>query len=132
MYYYSVMATLIRFKGETGYVQQNKLLLVQLFKIIRRNGAQLSTFMDTFLRAQELLIPQYESTKGSRTPTWLVKLGDMPWEEYRDAIWMCRDGIKKAKAETVLNLARLMKNTMKEFCSTLTRRERPNRLHPLQ
>lgn len=33
----------------------------------------------------------------------------MAWEEYRGAIWMCRNGIRKAKAQMELNLVRDMK-----------------------
>jgi len=38
------------------------------------------------------------------------KQGHVAWEEYRDAVWMCRDGIRKAKAQMDLNLARDVKN----------------------
>lgn len=37
------------------------------------------------------------------------KQGHMAWEEYRGAIWMCRNGIRKAKAQMELNLVRDMK-----------------------
>jgi len=34
------------------------------------------------------------------------KQGRITWEEYRDAVWTCRDGIRKAKAQMELNSAR--------------------------
>ena len=30
----------------------------------------------------------------------------MCWEKYRDAVWLCRHGVRKAKAQLELNLAR--------------------------
>ena len=36
-------------------------------------------------------------------------------EEYRNAVWTCRDGIRKAKAQMELNLARDVKNNMEGF-----------------
>jgi len=38
------------------------------------------------------------------------KQGQVTWEKYRDAAWLCRDGIGKAKARMELNLARDAKN----------------------
>ena len=74
-------------------------------------------FKNTFLGAQELSILQHKkSGKGGRRLAWLkkyiqVKLRNknemcrqwkqecVTWEEYRDAIQMCRGGIRKAKAQ---------------------------------
>ena len=39
----------------------------------------------------------------------------MGWEEYRDAVWMCRDGVRNAKAQMELNLARDLKNNKRGF-----------------
>lgn len=50
----------------------------------------------------------------------------MSWEEYRDAIQTCRDGIRKAKAEMELNLVRDVKNN-KGSTGTLVREERQGR-----
>jgi len=36
--------------------------------------------------------------------------GHLSWEEYRGADWMCRDGIRKAKPQLELYLARDAKN----------------------
>lgn len=83
--------------------------------------------MNIFLRAQDLYIPKYKKpSRGGRKleslcKDPLVKLrekkgmhrqwkqGHVAWEEYRDAIRMCRDGIRKAKAWLELHLARDVK-----------------------
>ena len=38
------------------------------------------------------------------------KQGHVTWKEYRDAVWTCRDGTRKAKAQMELNLARDVNN----------------------
>jgi len=38
------------------------------------------------------------------------KHGQLSCKEYRDAAWLCRDGVRKAKAHLKLNLARGAKN----------------------
>ena len=43
------------------------------------------------------------------------KQGHVAWEEYRDAVQMCRDGIRKAKAQMEMNSARDAKNNKKGF-----------------
>lgn len=43
------------------------------------------------------------------------KQGHVPWEEYRNAMRVCRVKIRKAKALTELNLMRDAKNTKKGF-----------------
>jgi len=43
------------------------------------------------------------------------KQGQVFWEEYRDAAWLCRDGVRKAKAWLELNLPRGAKNNKKGF-----------------
>jgi len=82
---------------------------------------------------QELSIPRCKKSgrEGKRWP-WLsqdllIKLkgkkelhrqwmqGQVSWEEYRDAAWLCRGGIRKAKARMQLNLARDAKNNKKGF-----------------
>ncbi|KFQ75881.1 hypothetical protein N337_12379, partial [Phoenicopterus ruber ruber] len=102
---------------------------------LRDKGAEQSwkLFKDIFLTAQELSIPTCnKSGKGGRRPAWLSKVllvklkhkkemqkqwnqGHVSWEEYRDAAQMCRDGIRKAKAQLELNLAKNMKNDDKGF-----------------
>jgi len=43
------------------------------------------------------------------------KQQQMSWEEYRDTALLCREGIRKAKAQLELNLARDAKNNNKGF-----------------
>ncbi|KAK4816288.1 hypothetical protein QYF61_014586 [Mycteria americana] len=43
------------------------------------------------------------------------KQGQVTWEEYRDTARLCRDGVRKAKAQLELNLARDAKNNKKGF-----------------
>jgi len=43
------------------------------------------------------------------------KQGQVSWEEYRDAVWLCRDEVRKAKLQLELNLARDAKNNKKVF-----------------
>ncbi|PKU31931.1 hypothetical protein llap_17764 [Limosa lapponica baueri] len=113
---------------------------VQLFKELVEGtpadkGAEESWQLlnNIFLRVQELSVPiRKKSGKEGRRPPWLsknllVKLkckkemhrqwnqGHVSWEEYRDTARMCRDGIRKAKAQLELNLASDMKNNKKGF-----------------
>ncbi|KFQ74137.1 hypothetical protein N335_02350, partial [Phaethon lepturus] len=102
---------------------------------LRDKGAEQGwqIFKDAFHRAQDLLIPRYrKSGKEGKRPAWLsqdllVKLkgkkemhrqwkqGQVSWDEYRDAAWLHRDGVRKAKARLELNLARDAKNNKKGF-----------------
>jgi len=43
------------------------------------------------------------------------KQGQVTWEEYRDAARLCRDGVRKTKAQMELNLARDAVNNKKGF-----------------
>ena len=43
------------------------------------------------------------------------KQGQVTWEEYRDAARLCRDGVRKAKAQLELDLARDTKKNKKTF-----------------
>ncbi|KAK4810519.1 LOW QUALITY PROTEIN: hypothetical protein QYF61_004482, partial [Mycteria americana] len=102
---------------------------------LRDKGAEQSwqLFKDVFLRVQELSVLMCKkSGKEGRRPAWLSKdlllkvqrkkemhrqwnQGCVSWEEYRDTAWMCRDGIRKAKAQLELNMARDEKNYKKGF-----------------
>ena len=102
---------------------------------LRGKGAEQSwqLFKDIFLRVQEVLIPTCnKSGSEGRRQTWLTKdllvklkckkemhgqwnQGQVSWEKYRDAAWMCRVGIRRAKAQLELNLARDVKNSKKGF-----------------
>ncbi|KFQ85226.1 hypothetical protein N337_10020, partial [Phoenicopterus ruber ruber] len=104
-------------------------------EFLRDKGAEQSwqIFKEAFHRAQELSIPGCKkSGKEGKRPAWLsrdllVKLkgkkemhrqwkqGQVSWEEYRDAAWLCRYGVRKAKAWMELNLARDAKNNKRGF-----------------
>ena len=43
------------------------------------------------------------------------KQGRVTWEYYRDAARLCRDGVRKTKAELELELARSAKKNKKSF-----------------
>ena len=43
------------------------------------------------------------------------KQEQVSWEEYRDAAWLCRGGVRRAKVQLELNLARNAKNNKKGF-----------------
>ena len=88
---------------------------------------------EALLRAQELSIPRCsKSGKEGKRLAWLnqdqlVKLeskkemhrqwkqGQVTWEQYRDAARLCRDGIRKAKDQLEMDLARGAKNNKKGF-----------------
>ncbi|XP_048788476.1 uncharacterized protein LOC125687389 [Lagopus muta] len=90
-------------------------------------------FKDALLEAQEVSIPLNKKVgRRGRKPAWLSKdllrelrakkgvyklwkQGCVTWEEYRDAVRTCRRGIREAKAQTELNLARDVKNNKKTF-----------------
>ncbi|KAK4825261.1 hypothetical protein QYF61_025722 [Mycteria americana] len=104
---------------------------------LRDKGAEQSwqIFKDAINRAQELSITSCKkSGKEGKRPAWmspdlLVKLkgkkemhrqwkqGQVSWEEYRDTAWLCRGGVRKAKAQLELNLAKDAKNNKKGFYS---------------
>ncbi|XP_069631231.1 LOW QUALITY PROTEIN: uncharacterized protein [Haliaeetus albicilla] len=90
-----------------------------------------------------------KSGKEGRRPAWLGKdllvelkrkkemhrqwkRGHASWEEYRDAARVCRDGIRKAKAQLELNLARDVKNHKEGFyrCVGQKRKSKENVRHP--
>ncbi|KAJ7396532.1 hypothetical protein BTVI_144293 [Pitangus sulphuratus] len=54
----------------------------------------------------------------------------MTWEEYRDEVQLCRDGVRKAKAKLKLNLARDPTSSRKGFYSVLE--VHPNPYFPTQ
>jgi len=90
-------------------------------------------FEDAFHRTQELSVPRCKkSGKEGKTPAWLsrdllVKLkgkrelhrqwkqGQVSWEECRVAAQVCRDELRRAKAQLEMNLARDAKNNKKGF-----------------
>ncbi|KAK4823022.1 LOW QUALITY PROTEIN: hypothetical protein QYF61_024824 [Mycteria americana] len=60
---------------------------------------------------QDLLV----KLKGKKEMHSQWKKGQVSWEEYRDAARLCRNGVRKAKAQLELNLARDTKNNKKGF-----------------
>ena len=99
----------------------------------RRAEQNWQIFKDAFHRAQEPSIPRCKkSGNEGKGRTWLsrdplVKLegkkemrrqwkqGRVSWEEYRHASLLCRDSVRKAKAQLKLNLAGGAKNNKKGF-----------------
>ncbi|KFZ65688.1 hypothetical protein N338_12981, partial [Podiceps cristatus] len=101
----------------------------------RDKGAEQSwqIFKEAFHRVQKFLIPGCKkSGKEGKRPAWLSrdllvkpkgkkethrqwKQGQASWEEYREAARLCRDGVRKAKAQLELNLVRNAKNNKKGF-----------------
>ena len=51
------------------------------------------------------------------------KQGLASWEEHREAARLCRDGVRKAKAQLELNLARDAKNNKKGFYRYVSRKK---------
>ncbi|KFQ17180.1 hypothetical protein N331_12325, partial [Merops nubicus] len=104
-------------------------------KVLRDKGVEQSwkIFKDTCQRVQELTIPSCrKSGREGRRPAWLSrellvrlkekmrlhrhwKQGQVSWEEHRDTAWLCRDEVRKAKAQMELNLARDAKENRKGF-----------------
>jgi len=94
--------------------------------VLRDKGAEQKwqIFKEAFLRAQQLSILRCrKSGKESKGPAWLkhyplVKLeskkkmhrqwkqGQVTWEDYRDTAMLCRHGVRKAKAQLELDLAK--------------------------
>ncbi|KFR01231.1 hypothetical protein N306_09969, partial [Opisthocomus hoazin] len=111
--------------------------------ILRDRGTEQSwqVFKDVFQRAQERAIPKCKkSGREGKRAAWLrqdllVKLrkkrelhrkwkqGLASGEEYREAARLCRDGVRKAKAQLELNLARDVKNNKKGFYRYVSRKK---------
>jgi len=90
-------------------------------------------FKDAFYRAQELSMPRCKkSGKEGKRPARLsknplIKLkgkkemhrqwkqGQVSWEEYRYTAQSCKDGVRKARVQLEVNLARDTKNNKKGF-----------------
>jgi len=58
-------------------------------------------------------IPKKLRHKKEAYKSWNQGLGT--WEEYGDIVWVCSDGVRKAKDHLELNLARDMKGSKKAF-----------------
>ncbi|XP_062425881.1 uncharacterized protein LOC134137198 [Rhea pennata] len=103
-------------------------------------------FKHHFLQAQERCIPMSKKcTKRGRRPAWvnkellakfrqkkkvhrMWKRGQATWENYRNAVRVCRDAARKAKAQLELSLARHVKDNRKGFfkCISSKRKTREN------
>jgi len=53
--------------------------------------------------------------KGRKEMHRQWKQGQVSWEEHRDAAWLCRGEVRKAKGQLDLNFARDTKNNKKGF-----------------
>lgn len=49
-------------------------------------------------------------------------------EEYRNSVWLCKDGIKKAKANLEQKLTQVSKNKKKDFCRYISQKKMKKRL----
>jgi len=60
------------------------------------------------------------------------KQGQVSWEEYKEVARLCRDGVRKTKAQLELNLARSAKKNKKDlfYKDTSIRKESPRRYTP--
>ncbi|KFU97058.1 hypothetical protein N339_06908, partial [Pterocles gutturalis] len=108
----------------------------------KRTEQSWQIFKDAFRSAQELSVPWCKkSGKIGKRPAWLShdlwlklkgkkkmhkqrKQGQVSWEEYRDTAWLCRDGVRKAKAQLELNMARDAKNNKKGFCGYVNQKRK--------
>ena len=63
------------------------------------------------MQSQDLLV----KLKGKKEMHRHWKQGQASWEEYSNAAQLCRDGVRNAKAQLELNLARDAKNSKKSF-----------------
>jgi len=59
------------------------------------------------------------------------KQGQVSWEEYKEIAQLCRDGVRKAKKQLELNLARDAKNNKKGFYRSVSQKRRVKESIPL-
>ncbi|KAK4830014.1 hypothetical protein QYF61_008277 [Mycteria americana] len=52
------------------------------------------------------------------------------WEEYKDVARLCRDGVRKAKVQLELNLARNTMNNKKDFCRYISQKRKVKKGYP--
>ncbi|PKU32580.1 nedd4-binding protein 2-like 2 [Limosa lapponica baueri] len=77
--------------------------------------------------SQDLLV----KLKGKKELQRQFKQDQVSWEEYRDSAWLCRDEVKKAKAQLELNLERDAKNNKKGFYRYINqKRKAKESVHP--
>ncbi|KFR15209.1 hypothetical protein N306_15328, partial [Opisthocomus hoazin] len=119
--------------------------------VLRDRGTEQSwqVFKDVLHRAQELSVPKCKmSGREGKRPAWLrqemlVKLrmkrelhrqwkqGLASWEEYRESARLCRAGVRKAKAQLEMNLARDVKNNKKGFYRYVSQKKMVKESAPL-
>ena len=58
------------------------------------------------------------------------KQGQVSWEQYRDVAQLCRDGVRKAKAQLDMNLTRDMKNNKKGFYRCVSQKRKVKKIIP--
>ena len=112
--------------------QSEVIVLCVLAKEVGHGGKIISwpIFKEAFLWAQELSILQ---VRKGRQETGMAEAGpagqteeekkmhrqwkqeELLWEEYEEATRLCRDGVRKAKAQLELHLARGAKKNKKGF-----------------
>jgi len=112
--------------------------------VLRDRGAEQSwqIFKDAFHRVQELSVPRCKKSgkegkrpvclsrdllgklKGKRELHRQCKQGQTSWEEYRDVARLCRDEVRRAKAQLELNLARVTKNNKNSFYRYVNRKRK--------
>ncbi|KFQ76863.1 hypothetical protein N335_14424, partial [Phaethon lepturus] len=117
---------------------------------LRHKGAGQSwrVFRDAFCRAQELSIPRCKkSGKEGKRPAWLSRdlLGKLKgrkemhkqwkqrqgsWDGYSNAARLCRDEVRRAKAQLELNLAREAKNNKSSFYRYVSHKRRAKESTP--
>lgn len=68
--------------------------------------------------------------KGKKLMSEWWKQGQIPSEGYRDEVQLCRDGVKKAKVKTKLNLTRDVKKHERSSINMLTRKGRSKEAYP--
>lgn len=54
----------------------------------------------------------------------------MAWVEYGDAIWTCRDGLRKTKVQMDPNIVRHVKNNERDSTAVLIRRDGSRTVYP--
>ena len=71
-------------------------------------------------------------TQGKKRVYDLWKKGQATQEDYKDVVRLCRENIRRAKAQLELNLATVIKGNKKCFCKYISNKRRAKEnLHPL-
>jgi len=77
--------------------------------------------------SQDLLV----KLKGKKELHRQWQQGQVSWEEYRDTAWLCRGGVRKAKEQLELNLARDAKSSEKGFYRYVNQKRKVKESIPL-